>query len=358
MLAKVRRTGFTLIELLVVIAIIAILIGLLLPAVQKVREAAARMQCSNNLHQLGIAAHNYQSAFNRLPPGAHGPSPNIHYNLPGYQTSGDPKWVGVLTYLLPYVEQDNIYKKMRTMTDPSYLKSPTGGPPTWWAVNPDWTMAHSVIPGFLCPSDPADIGDVTRGAGAFVHTFDSGPPAGAEGSVILFFVNYKALGKTNYAGVAGPGGNDGSIAAPASLNANYQPYTGLFTNRSKTSIAKTPDGSSNTLMFGEGLGGNFPGARDFYWSWAGVGAVQTFRGLCNGPQGSATAVGWAGFSSAHTGIVQFCFGDGSVRGLRHGGSAARSSATGATGTTPSADWWTFQRMAGFMDGQTVTNSLE
>jgi prepilin-type processing-associated H-X9-DG protein len=104
------------------------------------------------------------------------------------------------------------------------------------------------------------------------------------------------------------------------------------------------------MMFGELLGGNSPGSRDFQQTWMGTGIMFTFRGLCNGPAGSATAVNWAGFSSNHSGVVQFCFGDGSVRGIRHGGSSARSAATGATGTTPSSAWWAFQALAGSGDG--------
>src|SRR5262245_11593646 len=97
MLHRSRRSGFTLIELLVVIAIIAILIGLLVPAVQKVRESAARMTCQNNLHQIALAAANYESNYKKLPPGYIGPPTGVLSNA--------GPMIGCMALLLPYMEQ-------------------------------------------------------------------------------------------------------------------------------------------------------------------------------------------------------------------------------------------------------------
>src|SRR5262245_10031573 len=107
------RRGFTLIELLVVIAIIAILIGLLLPAVQKVRSAAARAKCQNNLKQLGLAAHNYESSHQVLPPGVNLP---FTVTVGGGVQSNKPVFPGLneslFEFLMPYIEQENLYKSL------------------------------------------------------------------------------------------------------------------------------------------------------------------------------------------------------------------------------------------------------
>src|SRR5436190_10181170 len=144
--AQRKRSGFTLIELLVVIAIIAILIGLLVPAVQKVREAASRASCQNNLKQIGLALHNYESAYKKFPPARNPfspPPPVVH---------------SALARLLPYVEQTNVGRLIDFTTPPLYFAGAT--PPSAGT----YTASISVVNLFLCPSD--GVGGVLPGAGS------------------------------------------------------------------------------------------------------------------------------------------------------------------------------------------------
>jgi prepilin-type N-terminal cleavage/methylation domain-containing protein/prepilin-type processing-associated H-X9-DG protein len=287
------RFGFTLVELLVVIAIIAILISLLLPAVQQVRAAAARTQCQNNLKQLGLAAHNYADVNKHLPPGYLGPYPNLTNPYP-FQGQN----VGVLGQLLPFVEQENLYKEMLSGLPLDYL-SPNKLYNPWWSYNGPWQASASDVPVFLCPSDP---NPKSSQIGTFVvlHTYYAPPYYTLTGG---YFPNPtgQRFGRTNYVGVAGW------------MGMAYPYYQGLETNRSQISMAQleAQDGASQTLLFGESLGGSAPGYRNFSFAWIGVGALPTAWGLAP-PQSDQ----WYQFGSMHPGgVVHFCFADGSVQGL-------------------------------------------
>jgi prepilin-type N-terminal cleavage/methylation domain-containing protein/prepilin-type processing-associated H-X9-DG protein len=215
-----KRPGFTLIELLVVIAIIAVLIGLLLPAVQKVREAAFRMQCQNNLKQIGLAFHNYENANGLFPPAY-----NVILPFPSSTAWG--------TYLLPYLEQDNLYKRydVTARIDNAQNQSVISTP----------------LKVFQCPSAPQQNRTYMDGpvpGSAFVPTWGSAPiswTAAAGDYTVTTGVREDTLN----ACFTPPGGGDrdGTLEAVA-LNAPGDPRGG-------TRVLAISDGTSNTLLIGE-----------------------------------------------------------------------------------------------------------
>jgi prepilin-type N-terminal cleavage/methylation domain-containing protein len=301
MIRSRRRPGFTLIELLVVIAIIAVLIGLLLPAVQKVREAAYRAQCQNNLKQIALAAHMYESTNGTLPPG------------------NDAQMVGTLVFLLPYLEQDAVFKNFsfQPATYSTWDRDPANYP-----TSPNGTGVQ--VRTFLCPSapSPASCSSVVR------YDTSPGVPGVDFAPNLLTSKVYIArppaasdLARNNYLACGGWGDQ-----TPGVFHTKY-PFRGMFAYKSRNRLIQIADGTSTTLMFLEtagGYGSDLPPVPDGWWSasWV-VGAAYTAYGTCpdrSNPNCEFDGPGRGFFpglpSSMHTGNrINVAYGDGSIRSI-------------------------------------------
>jgi len=340
-----KRSAFTLIELLVVIAIIAVLIGLLLPAIQKVREAANRMACTNNLKQLGLAAHNYQSTFSKLPPGYLGP---LNDQMAMKTTLADPtiQWVGVLVFLLPYMEQRQVYNQINQTWTPLDIKvqgDTKAKNGNWWTdptkvnVNTNTynniTIAHTKIKDFVCPShDPySSTPDIAFGS----HYFCLGPPSLTTNGVFVTIDTSKSdpmdaqdIGRTTYVGVAGAWGK-GTYTYPTSNPpvGDIGRYEGIFTNRSTNSVGAILDGTSNTLMMGEHTRFIENSTDQVCWHWWCSGnygdtiftsfwPINPQKKLSYSCQGVNAHPPVEAASSMHPGGANFAMMDGSVRFIK------------------------------------------
>lgn len=296
---SLSRVGFTLIELLVVIAIIAILIGLLVPAVQQVRESANRSQCLNNLKQINLAALHYESVNKKLPPG-----------------NGK-----IFVEILPYVEQQHLAELHARNQNQANLNR---------------------VPFYECPSNPnlTAVANATSSSessyGGTVEQPDRPRPASLDWA------------RVDYAG------NAGNTTNFTVNGVSAMKYRGPFPSNAEILLRQVVDGTSNTIGFGEiALQNCHATTGGCNMTWSARPAVK-WSNYSPTPSGVTRPGNWNqnfGFSSRHTGVVNFGFLDGSIRPVRFFGFF-----TGGSNSPP--EYWTFQRMCGKADREPIDGTLE
>jgi prepilin-type N-terminal cleavage/methylation domain-containing protein/prepilin-type processing-associated H-X9-DG protein len=303
---KPALRGFTLIELLVVIAIIAVLIALLLPAVQAAREAARRIQCTNNLKQLGLALHNYEGSIGSFPSGEISTLVNPNWRIPAGNCNAAPPELGpgwsLFALAFPYLEQQvlaNASNFNLSIADPANL-----------------TVRGTQVTVYSCPSDLPP---------AAISMFDCGNPPSAGNTPVALLSD---LAPSSYVGVLG-GGNRNN-PDPLCGCYEWQPFNGMFHRNSRVRIAEITDGTSNTVGVGErderfvssSWVGVLPNAEVIYNPARGLGCtnwrpaitavvVHSRQYTVNRPDASPAA-----FHTQHPGGGNFLFMDGSVRFIK------------------------------------------
>jgi len=325
-----RRRGFTLVELLVVIAIIGVLIALLLPAVQQAREAARRMQCSNNLKQFGIALHNYHDTYGSFPPGY------VHQEAIG----GDGSSWSWGSQILPFIEQNALADSLNV-----------GSQPLTDALT-DATLVDLMkqpVQAFLCPSATGpnpNTGHVLRKA------------SGTESVATSNYVGNNTSHKWHSGGrlVGSTVGQESQWSNGP--GANHAP-TGIFWRNSKNGMRDITDGTSNTIAIGERCWRlNNPAGGQFECNAAVViGAdhkneqlwIRTVLGGGAVPINHAHNQCSYGFASRHPGGAMFALCDGSVRFL----SETIDHSPAATGSGGSFNNSTFEKLLARNDGQPI-----
>ncbi|MBA2115214.1 DUF1559 domain-containing protein [Bremerella alba] len=273
------RQGFTLVELLVVIAIIGVLIALLLPAVQQAREAARRMQCTNNLKQMGLALHNHHDTYGVFPAGLK--------SVSNRDASGGSKdWanrhgLSWQTLVLPFIEQQSLYEEIRDENDNFDVYKDRF---SWWTTGTNW--GRVAIDGYMCPSCPMEEMNPNRSDNAKS--------------------NYKAV---NGSMIPGDLGTD-----DAAYRTDASKFNGTFWLNSETSFRDMTDGTSNTVMVAEQDGAQKP-RKATCWvgadraKWVNTTLSPTSANPSYTINGSHS---WAATGSLHPGGANFCRGDGSV----------------------------------------------